>query len=108
MPRVPPVTIATLAIPTSLFCRRVPGRLARAAGFRIRSTALDAHGDAHAATDAERRQPLLGVALAHLVQQRHEDPRARGADRMTKRNGAAIDVHFLRIESEILVDGAGL
>ena len=37
---------------------------------------LDAHGDAHAATDAQRGETFLGIALLHLMQQRDEDARA--------------------------------
>lgn len=32
-----------------------------------------AHGDAHAAADAERREAFLGTSAAHLVDQRVED-----------------------------------
>jgi hypothetical protein len=49
-------------------------RFAVSAKLRPRAgSALDAHGDAHAAADAQRGQALLGVAALHLVQQRDED-----------------------------------
>src|SRR5260370_35862936 len=73
-----------------------------------KSVALDAHRDAHAAADAERGETLLGVALLHLVEQRGEHARARGADRMAERDGAAIDVELVRIEAELLADRDGL
>src|SRR6202011_1721072 len=63
---------------------------------------LDTHCDAHAAADAERREPLLDVALLHLVEQRHEHPRPGSADRMSDRDGAAVDVDFGGIPTEIL------
>jgi hypothetical protein len=40
------------------------------------SSAFHAHGDAHAATNAERGKTLLGVAALHLVEQRGEHARA--------------------------------
>src|SRR5437879_5988301 len=98
MPRVPPVTAATRAMPSP-----------RSSVFFVASaSALDAHGDAHAAADAERGQALLRAALLHLVEQGHQHARTRRADRMAERDGAAIDVDLGRIPAEILVDRAGL
>src|SRR5215475_6134458 len=68
----------------------------------------DTHRDAHAAADAERGEALLGVALLHFVQQRHQHAGAGGADRVTDRDRAAIDVDLGGIPAEVLVDGAGL
>src|SRR5712692_9262844 len=68
----------------------------------------NAHGDAHAAADAQRGQAFLGVALLHLVEQRNEDARAGRADRMAERDGAAVDVDLAGVPAEVLVDGAGL
>src|SRR5262249_47795061 len=70
--------------------------------------ALDAQGDAHAAADAQRREAFFGVAFLHFVQQGHEHARAGGADRMTDRNRAAVDVDLGGIPAEVLVDRAGL
>src|SRR5437762_1655329 len=61
--------------------------------------------DAHAAADTQRGQALLGIALAHFVQQGGENARARCPDGMADGDGAAIDVHFGRIPAHILVDG---
>src|SRR5215207_2109550 len=69
---------------------------------------LDAHGDAHAAADAQRRETLLGVAAAHLVEERDQDAGARGADRMADGDCAAVDVHDLRVPAHVLVDGERL
>ena len=76
--------------------------------FTFGSVALDAHGDAHAAADAQRGEALLGVAALHLVQQRVEHARAGGADRMADGDGAAVDVDLVGVPAEALVDGAGL
>src|SRR5271169_2680505 len=70
--------------------------------------ALHAHGDAHAAADAQRGEAFLGVALRHFVEQRHQDARAGCADRMTERDRTAIDVDLARVPAEVLVDRAGL
>src|SRR5215212_188062 len=52
--------------------------------------ALEAHGDAHAAADAQGGEALLGVALLHLVEKRDQHPRAGSADGMADRDGAAV------------------
>src|SRR5882672_7706658 len=72
------------------------------------SVARNAHGDAHAAADAQRGEALLGVALLHLVEQGRQHARARGADRMAERDRAAIDVELRWIEAEFLADGQRL
>src|SRR5438477_12360700 len=68
----------------------------------------NAHRNSHAAADAQRRQALFRVAPLHLVQQRDEDPGARGADRVAERDRAAIDVELLGVEAEFLADRTGL
>src|SRR5438270_2613613 len=73
-----------------------------------RSVACKAHGDAHAATDAQRGKTLLGIAFLHFVEQRYENARAGGADRMADRNRAAVDVDLRGVPTEVLVDGARL
>src|SRR3974377_2355548 len=99
MPRVPPVTKATLPMCLPPF-RRSSGSLRpqiewappanrRCSSNHLALVALHAHGDAHAATDAERGKTLLGVALLHLMQQRDEDTCAGGADGMGGGGGAA-------------------
>src|ERR1700745_1325852 len=94
MPRVPPVTNATRVMSNSPLGNG--------------SVACDAHRDAHAAADAQRGEALLGIALLHLVQQRDQHARAGRADRMTDRDGAAVDVDLTGIPAEVLVPGAGL
>src|SRR5271168_4491538 len=95
MPRVPPVTTATLAMRSSRY-------------FTFSLIAFDAHRDPHSAADAQGRQTLLEVAPLHLVQQRHQHPPPGRADRMTERDGAAVHVDLLDIPAEILVDRASL
>ena len=53
-------------------------------------------------------RPLLGVAAAHLVQQRHQHAAARRADRVADRDGAAVDVDLAGVPAHLLVDRAGL
>src|ERR1700722_7788997 len=125
MPRVPPVTTATLAIGAPLF-RPFPARLLAArypivigrggsriyflnafeggqgAGAPARLT-LDGQRNAHAAADTQSGETLLCVALAHFMQERHKHARARSADRMADRNGAAVDVHNGRVPAHVLV-----
>src|SRR6187397_357373 len=83
---------------TRMKTKRRPGRL----------VPFDAHGDAHAAANAERGESLFGVALLHLVQQRGENARARGSDGMAYGDRAAIDIDLARIEAEVLVHRQGL
>src|SRR5262245_10404122 len=73
-----------------------------------RSIPLDAHGDGHAAADAERGKTLLGIALLHLVQQRDEHACAGSTDRMADGDGAAIDVDLAGVPGEVLVHCQGL
>src|SRR6476646_7254139 len=77
-------------------------------GTSVLLLAFDAHCNTHAAADAERGEALLGIALLHLVEQRHQHASAGGADRMTDRDRAAVDVDLRRIPAEVLVDGASL
>src|SRR5213082_708380 len=72
------------------------------------SLALDREGDTHAAPDTQRRESPLGVALAHLVKQRHQDAAAGGADRVAERNGAAVHVDLGRVPAHLAIDGDGL
>src|SRR3984957_5993457 len=121
MPRVPPVTNATRAMIPSQFLLfrttedgrqttdyRRPSAVIRRLSSVVRSLSFHAHRDAHAAADAQRGEALLGIALAHLVEQRHQHAGARGADRMTDGDGAAVDVDLAGIPAKVLVDGAGL
>src|SRR5208282_1735506 len=99
MPRVPPVTTATLLMVSFPFWPLGPRAPCRAALLlrvlvapAARGSALDRHRDAHAAADAQGGEALLGVAARHLVQQRHQDARAGRADRVADGDRAAVDV----------------
>src|SRR5215470_20422997 len=81
-----------------------PGAAAEASG----SVAGDAHGNTHAAADAQGRQALLGIAALHLEQKRIENAGTGGPDRVPDGDGAAVDVDLLGVPAEPLVDGAGL
>src|SRR5262249_2493544 len=81
---------------------------ARSAAEYLGPLTLDAHRDTHAAADAQCREPLLGVALLHLVQQGHEHARARCANRMADRYRAAVNIDLGRVPAEVLVDRTGL
>src|SRR6185437_12785890 len=62
----------------------------------------------HAPADAQGREPLLGVAPAHFIEQGGQDARTRCADGMADGDGTAIDIHLGRIPTHVLVDGTGL
>ena len=49
-------------------------------------------------------RPFFHVAALHLVEQRRQHARSRGADRMPDRDGAAVDVHDRRVPAHVLVD----
>src|SRR5262245_62012060 len=83
-----------------------PASRARARPLANGALALQTHGNAHAATNAERGETLLGVAPLHLEKQRHENARAGGADRVTDGDRATIDVDLGGVPAEVLVDGA--
>src|SRR5580658_6467151 len=115
IPRVPPVTTATrlaiVSLPRSFGFPVNGGTGQTDAAFSDKfcvSIARDAERDAHPAADAQSRQPLLGVTLLHLVEQRHQDTRSRSADRVAEGDGAAIDVDLGGVPAEILVDRASL
>src|SRR5262245_59538603 len=107
MPPMPPETKAmreTCGIDSS---RQASGRCATSDSLPMLLTflslSLDCHRYAHPAADAERGEALLRVALLHLVQQRDEDARARGADRMAERDRAAVHVHLAGVPAHLPV-----
>src|ERR1700750_1341357 len=59
---------------------------------------LDDNGVALTAARADRRAAQAAAAPAQLVDERAEDPRARGADRTDKRHGAAVDVDLVLVD----------
>src|SRR5512133_2094649 len=77
---------------------------AEATSLSIRGL-LALHHERHGlpAADAERGEAALLAEILHRVEQRHEDPRPGGADRVTERDGAAPHVHVLPVEAQELV-----
>src|SRR5690349_15613174 len=55
-----------------------------------------------AAADAEARDAALAAGLLQRVDQRHEDSRSAGADRMTEGGRAAVDVDLVVRDAEVL------
>src|SRR5256885_2981904 len=60
--------------------------------------AFDEHRAAEAAADADRRHAALLPGALQCFQQMQHDARARGADRVAERDGAAVDVQPVLIE----------
>src|SRR6185437_3227462 len=94
---------------TSGVPRLTRSRIASPFGFGFRddgclSIPLHAHGDAHAAADAQRGEASLGVAPLHLEQEGVEHAGAGGADGVADGDGAAVHVHLLGVPAESLVD----
>src|SRR5258708_13094127 len=67
--------------------------------------AFDRDGGGFAAADAERGDATLQIVRLERAEQRHDQPRAGGADRMTERTGAAVDVQLLPGNAEIALRG---
>src|SRR5437867_2071431 len=87
--------------------RRSTGKRARALRGRIHPAldALEHRRNALPAADAERREPVALLALAQLVHEREREARARRAERMAKRDRAAVHVRLLAVEAEIFLHG---
>src|SRR5271166_3351407 len=62
---------------------------------------FDRHRRRLAAAYAERRDAALEAAGAQRPDQRHKDARARSADRMAERAGAAVDVDLVARQRKI-------
>src|SRR5438093_7605471 len=67
--------------------------------------ALEDRGDALAATDAQRREPVVLLALRELGDEREREPCAGGAERMAERDRPSVHVRPLSLEAEVLLDG---
>src|SRR5579871_839934 len=74
-------------------------RSVAAAGMRSRSDA-DEDRVALSAARADRGAAQPAAAAAQLVDERGEDSRAGGADRVAERDGAAVDVDALLVDAE--------
>src|SRR5208283_1324549 len=69
---------------------------------------LQGQRHAQATAHAKRGNASFGLAPKHLVQQGDCNSCSGAADWMAERNGAAIDVRFLRIEMQLPVAGQNL
>src|SRR5207244_13618082 len=67
--------------------------------------ALEDRRDPLTAADTERREPVLALALAELGDERERETRTGRAERMAKRDRAAVHVRLLAIEAKLLLDG---
>src|SRR5579862_902830 len=77
-------------------------------GYVIGPLSLDRQRHAHAAADAQTREPLVGVSADHLVQQRDEYAAAGCANRMPDGDRAAIDVDLRGVPAHLAIDADGL
>src|SRR6266446_6918740 len=66
---------------------------------------LDHYRDALAAADARGGQTVGALPAAQLQRQRQQQAGARRAQRMSQRDGAAIDVRARAIEAQLLLHG---
>src|SRR5262245_13273479 len=132
-PMTPTVFIGTVEPPrshedtkTTLFFFRFPAFVARCLSewppsqqcslvrFRLRvfvpswrptnSHALDGQGDAVAAAEAQRRDAASEVAALQRIEQRGEHAAAARSDGVAERDGAAVDVHLLLVDSKLVQD----
>ena len=74
----------------------------------LASDALEKEREAHAARDAERGEAARGLAAAHLVEQRDDDPRPCRADGMAERDRAAVHVEPRSVEAQGPIAGEDL
>src|SRR5262249_42969409 len=72
-----------------------------------KSNALHRERDGLAATDAQRGKRALAADLVELVRGGHRDARARHAQRVTQRNGAAVRIDVLGIVGKTELAHAG-
>src|SRR5689334_8577365 len=73
-------------------------------GMCVGLDALDDDGGGHAARRTHGDKAALEVPPFQFVEDRADQHRAGGADGMAQRNGAAVDVHLLRIEAEVAIE----
>jgi len=56
------------------------------------------------AADACRREPVLFLSTAQLIQKRDHQPRAGRAQRMSQRDRSAVHVHLVAIQTQFFLD----
>src|SRR5438034_11172496 len=90
-------------VPRCAFAGRSPATAESALEPRS-GCAVEERGLALADADAKRGEPVAAVAAPELVQECHDEAGAAHAERMPERDRAAVDVHALRVETELTDD----
>src|SRR5262245_33397678 len=88
--------------------RKLPPRFNAVSSLAMFLNPLENACSAHSAADAHRDHSVSRAATLHFVKQRGGQFRARATERMPKRNRAAVDVHFRRIQTEFTHHGERL
>src|SRR4051812_14961578 len=96
MPREAPVMTTTASRQRSALIRNLspPG------SGRLQGQDLDDSSEAHPAAGAQRRYAVPAAATTQLVNQRDEDARSGGGDRVTETDSAAVHVDDRMVEAE--------
>src|SRR5262245_22203659 len=71
----------------------------------LRGSLLDGERDRVAAAETQGGETLLLAAILQRIEQRGQDARSGGADRMPEGDRAAVHVHRGRIEAALAHDG---
>src|SRR5258708_29495100 len=67
----------------------------------VQALSLDRQRNSIAAAQAQRRDSSMHVPPLHFVKQRRQNPRARGADGMSDRDGATAFIPFCLLEAHV-------
>src|SRR5207344_3266543 len=86
--------------------RSIPS-VARSLGTTVSLRHLDRHCGGFAAAYAQRSHAALSATRPERGDQRHQNARARRADRVAERAGAAVDIDLLVRKAEIAHRGHG-
>src|SRR5436190_3261613 len=70
--------------------------------------ALERHRDGPATAEAQGCQTVPAFSPSELVEQRRDDPRARGPDRVSESDRAAVHVHLVPVEPQLATVGQRL
>src|SRR6266852_1951087 len=89
---------------------RLPARKSVAETLRSSGTGLviqglNDHGNTLSAPDASRGQAVAQIVTAQFVQDSDDQARSRGAERVAERDGSAVYVGFVAIQSQNFFDG---
>ena len=81
---------------------RTRGRVQRTVQEIRAALPFDRHGDGITTSETEGRDSLMHIAADHLIDQRHQNARAAGADGMPDRNRSTVHIYFCRIQADFL------